>query len=74
MVQVRTVQTAILGEEVAYPARDFTTDRDPAVSVLHFATLNDDVLGWHIKSSAIGIAPGLDSNTIIAGIKVAVFD
>src|SRR5450756_360052 len=73
-VQVRAVHLAILREHVADIARAFAAHGDATVAVLHDAVLHDEVLARHMQSAAIGVAPALDGDAIVAGIEGAAVD
>src|SRR5450756_985120 len=73
-VQVRAVHLAILREHVADVAGAFAAHGDTTVAVLHDAVLHDEVLAGRGHSTAIGVAPALDGDAIVAGIEGAAVD
>src|ERR1035437_9643505 len=68
------VHLAILREHVADVAGTFAAHGDAAVAVLHDAVLHDEVLAWRVQAAAVGVAPALDGDAIVAGIEGAAVD
>src|SRR6185503_1663093 len=55
VIEIGTIELAVLGEQIAHAARDLTTHCDAAMTVLHLTTLHDDVLSRRVKSSSVGV-------------------
>src|SRR5204863_1391747 len=73
-LQNRAVELAVLGEDVARAAADFTADGDAAVAGAHAAAADDDVFHRHVDAAAVGVAAGLQRDAVVAGLEQAVFD
>src|SRR5438045_7407785 len=71
---MRTVHLAIPHEDIAHAAGYFAADTDAAMTVLHTATLNDDVLRRLADTPAIAIAARFDGDAIVPSIERAVSD
>ena len=53
---------------------DFRANHHAAVSVLHFAVADDDVLGGHVALTSIAVASALDGDAVVARIEETVLD
>lgn len=54
-VEIRAVEAAVLGEDIAQSAGRLAAERHAAVTVLKFAVLNDDVLARDIHAATVMI-------------------
>src|SRR5262249_30267241 len=56
LIQLRTVEFAVLKEHIAHAAGHFAADGQRAVAVLHFAIADDDVLARNRHAASVPIA------------------
>src|SRR5262249_47540992 len=73
-IELRTVHPAAIDEDVARTAGNFAADGHAAVSILHDAVTDDDILYRRCKPPAIVVAAGLERDAIIAGVERTFFD
>src|SRR5215213_420462 len=74
MVQVLTVEFAVFSKQISYATGDLAADCDTSVSVFHVTTLHDNVFSGRVETAAVGVTSGFDSDAVVAGIEVTVFD
>src|SRR5437868_6081442 len=68
---MRAAHPAVLHVDVPRIPGNLATDGNAAVSVLHGAVANDQVLRWNTYAAAVAIAAGLDGDAIVSGIEFA---
>ena len=68
------VHHAVVGIDILAAAADLRAHDDAAVTVLHLAVADDDVFARHITLTAVAVTAALDSDAVIAGIEIAIFD
>ena len=73
VIEIRTVKLTFFSKQIAHAAGDLAADGDPAVTVFHPATLHDDVLAGCVQPPPIGVASGLDRDTVVPGVEVTCF-
>src|SRR5262249_39121332 len=67
--QTRAVHAAMFSEYVSGAAGYFASDRDAAVTILHRAVADNDVLDGYIDSPTVIVPTRLQRNAIISGVK-----
>src|SRR6185312_12936264 len=72
--EVRGVDHAPLGEDVADAAGHLAADRDAAPAAGEGAVLDDDVLAGHAHPAAVGVASRLHRHAVVVGVEAAVVD
>src|SRR6266540_4066331 len=72
-VEIGAVHLAILYENISYSAGAFAPEYHSAVAVFHNAVPDDHVFGRHVDAATIGIATGLDRDTIVACVERGAF-
>src|SRR5690606_24773837 len=72
--QVRAAHRALLGENVGGTAGDLAADDDAAVTGPHRAARDHDVAARHADTAAVGVAAGLDGDTVVARVEHAILD
>ena len=79
-VEVRTVHRTVLYKHVAASARILGTKHHTAMTILHVAVADDDVLAWTTgiltlaALASVFVSSALDGYTVVAGIEDTVFD
>src|SRR5699024_9656902 len=73
-LQIGAVHGKILGKHIAYAAGNFATQYYAPVAIFHLVIFNNDIFGGDSETTAILIAARFYGDTVITGIKVAVFD
>lgn len=73
-VEVGAVHFTILYIEVLVTARNFATDDNATVTVIHLAVAHDDVLAGNSPRTTVTVAAALDSDAVVARVEDAVFD
>ncbi len=69
-----TVHLVVLGKHIAASAGNLTADNHTAVSILHLAVADDDVLARFVPQSSVVVSSALNGNAVVAGVEETVLD
>ena len=73
-LQFRRVHHAVVSIDILTTTGDLGTNHHTAMTILHLAVADDDVLRWHVALTAVTVTSALDGDTIVAGVEEAIFD
>src|ERR1017187_1022425 len=74
VVQVGTVEGAILRENILNASRRFAAATHAAVAGLEMTVLDDEIAAGDVDTMAVPVAAGFDGNAIVAVAEVAILD
>src|SRR6185369_8357813 len=69
MIEILTVEFAVLRKQISHPARDLAADGYAAMAVFHPATLHDDVFSRRFQPPSIGVASRFNCDAIVTRVE-----